>query len=29
MNSAALEFIPLDEMEERGYGEYVKAFDQE
>jgi peptide methionine sulfoxide reductase msrA/msrB len=23
MNSAALEFIPLEEMAERGYGEYI------
>ena len=25
MNSAALSFIPLEEMEERGYGEYIDA----
>lgn len=25
MNSAALEFIPLDEMAERGYGDYIGA----
>ena len=24
MNSAALEFIPLDEMKEHGYGDYIK-----
>jgi hypothetical protein len=23
MNSAALEFVPVDELEERGYGEYL------
>jgi methionine-R-sulfoxide reductase len=26
MNSASLEFIPLNEMEKRGYGEYLKYF---
>lgn len=26
MNSAALEFIPADELEERGYGEYSSMF---
>ncbi len=25
INSASLEFIPIDEMEERGYGEYVEV----
>ncbi|MBN8210076.1 peptide-methionine (R)-S-oxide reductase MsrB [Bacillus sp. NTK071] len=25
MNSAALDFIPLDEMEEKGYGEYIET----
>lgn len=29
MNSAALEFIPLDEMVERGYGDYMKAVTSE
>ncbi|MBN8234586.1 peptide-methionine (R)-S-oxide reductase MsrB [Halobacillus kuroshimensis] len=28
MNSAALEFIPVDEMEERGYGEFLEVFDK-
>ncbi|KQU59865.1 hypothetical protein ASG66_09200 [Bacillus sp. Leaf406] len=27
INSAALRFIPLDEIEEEGYGEYKKLFD--
>ncbi|MDR4936599.1 peptide-methionine (R)-S-oxide reductase MsrB [Rossellomorea marisflavi] len=27
INSAALKFIPLDELEEEGYGEYKKLFD--
>ncbi|MBV6683507.1 peptide-methionine (R)-S-oxide reductase MsrB [Rossellomorea marisflavi] len=27
INSAALRFIPLDELEEEGYGEYKKLFD--
>ncbi len=26
MNSASLEFIPVDELEERGYGEYLELF---
>ncbi len=26
INSAALEFIPVDELEKRGYGEYLKLF---
>ncbi len=26
INSAALEFIPFDEMDEKGYGEYKKLF---
>ncbi|MDQ0873888.1 peptide methionine sulfoxide reductase msrA/msrB [Paenibacillus sp. V4I3] len=29
INSAALQFIPLHELEERGYGSYVKLFDEE
>jgi peptide-methionine (R)-S-oxide reductase len=28
MNSAALRFIPLDELESAGYGEYRKLFDE-
>ena len=28
INSAALEFISKDEMEERGYGEYLHLFDE-
>jgi methionine-R-sulfoxide reductase len=28
MNSAALEFIPADELEERGYGEYASRFNE-
>ena len=28
INSAALEFIPKDEMDERGYGEYLYLFDE-
>ena len=27
INSAALQFIPYDELEEKGYGEYKKLFD--
>jgi peptide-methionine (R)-S-oxide reductase len=27
INSASLRFIPLDELEEEGYGEYVKLFE--
>lgn len=27
INSAALEFIPKSELEERGYGEYLRLFD--
>ena len=27
MNSAALEFVPKDELEKRGYGTYVKLFE--
>ena len=27
INSAALEFIPKDELEEKGYGEYLKYFE--
>ncbi len=29
VNSAALEFIPADELEERGYGEYAELFENE
>ena len=29
INSAALRFIPLDELESEGYGQYRKLFDQE
>ncbi|MCB0126726.1 MAG: peptide-methionine (R)-S-oxide reductase, partial [Caldilineaceae bacterium] len=28
MNSAALRFIPLDKLEEEGYGEYVGLFEK-
>lgn len=28
MNSAALEFIPVDELEKRGYGQYLPLFKQ-
>ena len=28
INSAALDFIPSDEMDERGYGEYLYLFDK-
>lgn len=28
INSASLEFIPIDEMEERGYGEYLVLFSE-
>jgi peptide-methionine (R)-S-oxide reductase len=28
INSASLRFIPLDELESEGYGEYVKLFEQ-
>ncbi len=28
INSASLRFIPLDELESEGYGEYVKLFDK-
>lgn len=27
MNSAAMDFVPVEKMEERGYGEYVKLFE--
>ncbi len=27
INSASLEFIPLEEMEEKGYGDYIKLLD--
>ena len=27
INSAALKFIPFDDMEEQGYGEYKKLFE--
>jgi peptide methionine sulfoxide reductase msrA/msrB len=29
INSAALEFVPLEEMQERGYGKYLKRFEEE
>jgi methionine-R-sulfoxide reductase len=29
INSAALRFIPVDKLEEEGYGEYVKLFEEE
>jgi methionine-R-sulfoxide reductase len=29
INSAALRFIPVDRLEEEGYGEYLKLFEQE
>jgi methionine-R-sulfoxide reductase len=29
INSAALRFIPVDRLEEEGYGEYVKLFEKE
>lgn len=29
LNSAALEFVPADELEEKGYGEYTYLFDNE
>jgi len=29
INSAALEFVPIDEMEERGFGEYLALFQEE
>jgi peptide-methionine (R)-S-oxide reductase len=29
INSASLRFIPLDELESEGYGEYAKLFEQE
>ncbi|MGT2925896.1 peptide-methionine (R)-S-oxide reductase MsrB [Streptococcus cuniculipharyngis] len=29
INSAALDFIPYDQLEERGYGDYKAIFDQE
>ncbi|RXH55615.1 peptide-methionine (R)-S-oxide reductase MsrB [Granulicella sibirica] len=29
INSASLRFIPLDEMESEGYGEYLKLFEKE
>jgi methionine-R-sulfoxide reductase len=29
INSAALRFIPVDKLEEEGYGEYLKLFEQE
>jgi peptide methionine sulfoxide reductase msrA/msrB len=28
INSAALEFIPREEMDERGYGDYLHQFDE-
>jgi hypothetical protein len=28
MNSAALRFIPVDRLEEEGYGEYLKLFEK-
>ena len=28
INSAALEFIPKDELESRGYGEYLSLFEE-
>lgn len=28
INSAALRFVPLEDMEAQGYGEYLKLFDQ-
>lgn len=28
INSASLEFIPKDQLEERGYGEYLKLFEK-
>ena len=28
INSAALRFIPLDQMETEGYGEYLKLFEK-
>ena len=28
INSAALEFVPMEEMERRGYGEYLYIFDE-
>jgi peptide-methionine (R)-S-oxide reductase/peptide methionine sulfoxide reductase msrA/msrB len=29
MNSASLRFIPLEKLEEEGYGEYLALFQQE
>jgi peptide-methionine (R)-S-oxide reductase len=29
INSASLRFIPLDELESEGYGEYAKLFEKE
>ena len=29
INSAAVQFIPKEELEEKGYGEYLKLFDKE
>jgi peptide-methionine (R)-S-oxide reductase len=29
INSASLKFVPLDELEEAGYGEYAKLFDSD
>jgi peptide methionine sulfoxide reductase MsrB len=29
MNSAALRFIPVDELEKEGYGQYRALFDQQ
>ena len=29
INSAALRFIPIDKLEEEGYGEYLKLFQKE
>ena len=28
INSASLRFVPLDEMESEGYGEYLKLFEE-
>ncbi len=29
INSAALRFVPCDELEDEGYGEYIHLFDEE
>ena len=29
INSASLRFIPVDKLEEEGYGEYLKLFEKE